>query len=196
MREGGGEERERERKRKTTHLLVPELNQPRLVHDDLVTLVLARLEQLREREPLPGHLIPIIGVHELIVVHAVGRVALDTLHRRLAAVQRNDIVDQALAGGRQRQALARVRRVVLVRVRLSGLEVLARGRSGDGPRRDGAGAGGHFAGDEWDELLLSVKEAMGWGKETGAEHAKGWGVQKEIILFWNSWGKYQDSDFQ
>ena len=70
-----------------THLFVLELNQQRLVLHDLVRFVLALLEQLGEREPLSRHLVPVVRVNELVVVHAVRRVALHALPGRLTRVQ-------------------------------------------------------------------------------------------------------------
>lgn len=71
---------------KGTYLSVLELNQSFFIHHDLIPLVLARLEQLRQREPLPRHLVPVVGVHELVVVDAVRGVALHALDRGFAAV--------------------------------------------------------------------------------------------------------------
>ena len=107
-------------------LLVAELDQVAVVDDDLVALVLGRVEQLGQREPLARHLVPVVGVHELVVVHAVRRVPLHPLHRRLAAVQRDDVVQQPLPRRRDRQRLGRVRLDVLLREGLARLELLAR----------------------------------------------------------------------
>ena len=59
----------------TPYLLVLELDEKRVVHDDLIPLVLALLEELREPEPLTGHLVAVVRVHELVVVDAVRGVA-------------------------------------------------------------------------------------------------------------------------
>lgn len=80
------------------HLLVLKLDQIPVVHHHLVPLAHALLEQLRQRKPLPRHLVPVVRVHELVVVHAVRRVPLHPLHRRLAAVERDDVVEQRLSG--------------------------------------------------------------------------------------------------
>ncbi len=79
------------------YLLVPELDQTRLILHNLVSLVFAILEQLRQRKPLPCHLIPIIRVYKLIVVHAVRRIAPHLLDGWLAAVEVDDVVDEGLA---------------------------------------------------------------------------------------------------
>ena len=97
----------------STYLRILKLNQIPIVHDHFVPLVLALLEQFRQREPLPGHLVPVVRVHELVVVHAVGRVPLDALDGRVAAVQRDDVVEQGLASGRERDRFRGVRRVVV-----------------------------------------------------------------------------------
>lgn len=89
-------------------------------------LVLGLLEELRQREPLPRHLVPVVGVHELVVVHAVRRVPFDPLDGGLAAVQRDDVVDEGLARLVQGQGLGWVRMPVLRRGRLADLEVLPR----------------------------------------------------------------------
>ena len=58
------------------YLLVLELDEERVVCDDLVALVLAAREELGEGEPLAGHLVAVVGVDELVVVDAVWGVAL------------------------------------------------------------------------------------------------------------------------
>lgn len=123
---------------KDTNLFVFELNQTRLILNNLVLLILAILEQLRQSEPLPRHLVPIIRVHELIVVHAIGRVPPHLLDGRLAAVEVDDVVDEGLALFREGEGLGRVRGVVFGRGRLAGFIVFAGGGSGDG-------GGFHFA---------------------------------------------------
>lgn len=65
-------------------LLVLELDEVAVVLDHLVPFVLGRVEQLGQREPLARHLVPVVGVDELVVVHAVGRVAFDAVDGRLA----------------------------------------------------------------------------------------------------------------
>ena len=80
-----------------TNLLVSELDQTRLVLDNLVFLVLAVVEQLRQSEPLPRHLIPIVRIDKLIVVHAVRCIAPHFLDGRFAAVEVEDVVDESLA---------------------------------------------------------------------------------------------------
>ena len=107
-------------------------------------MIRAVLEQLRQREPLARHLVAVISIHELIVVHAIGRVALDALDGRFAAVQGDDVLDEALAVRAQRQGARRVGRVVFGAVGLAGLEALAGGLRGAAGEVDGAGvlAGG------------------------------------------------------
>lgn len=130
-------ERRRERIR-DTHLFVFELDQTGLILNDFVLLIFAVLEQLRQSEPLPRHLVPIIGVHELIVVNAVGRLPPHLLDGRLAAVEVDDVVDEGLALLGEGERLGRVRGVVFGRGRLAGLVVFAGGGGGDG-------GGFHFA---------------------------------------------------
>lgn len=111
-----------------TYLFIPELDQSRLVDHDLIALALAGLEQLWQSEPLTGHLVSIIGVHELVVIDTVWCVPLDTLNCRLAAVKGYDIVDKALTGWRKLERLGRIRSVVLRRMGLARLELLAGSR--------------------------------------------------------------------
>ncbi len=54
-----------------TNLLVAELDQAGLILHDLVSVVCAVVEQLRKGEPLACHLVAIVGVDELIIVHAI-----------------------------------------------------------------------------------------------------------------------------
>ena len=121
------------------YLRIPELDQTRLIHHYLVPVVLARSEQFRQREPLPGHLIPVVGVHELVVVDAVGRVPLHALDGRLAAVERDDVVDEALPRGGELDRLRWVRRVVIRGGGLAGLVLLPRGLGVHGAGGDGVG---------------------------------------------------------
>ena len=106
----------------------------------------AVLETLRQPKPLARHLVPIVRIHELVVVHAVGRVPLHPLHRRVAAVQLQDVIDETLASRREGQRFRWIRLVVLCWVGLADLEVLAGGRGGDFGGRDVGcvGGGGHF----------------------------------------------------
>lgn len=76
-----------------------ELDQVPVVGNDLVPVALGALEQLRQREPLARHLVPVVGVDELVVVYAVRRVPLHALHRRLHLVQRQDVFHERLARG-------------------------------------------------------------------------------------------------
>jgi hypothetical protein len=45
-----------------TYLLILELDQVSVVLNDLVALVLARLEELGQSEPLSSHLVAVIGI--------------------------------------------------------------------------------------------------------------------------------------
>ena len=63
-------------KGESRYLLVLELDEERVVCDDLVALVLAACEELGEGEPLASHLVAVVGVDELVVVEAVWGVAL------------------------------------------------------------------------------------------------------------------------
>ncbi len=96
-----------------SNLRVPKLNQPPLIHHNLKPLVLARLEQLWQREPLPRHLVPVVCVYELVVVDAVCCVALHAFDGRLAAVERDDVVHEALAGRGERDPAGGVGCVVV-----------------------------------------------------------------------------------
>jgi hypothetical protein len=128
-------------------LLVLELDDLVVAADDLVALVLRpvhvvsiltsipstigtqtafqdlRFEQLRQSEPLARHLVAIVGVYELVVVDAVGRVAFHTFDRWLAGVEGDDIVDESLTGGREGKALAWVGSVVFGGRGLADLEL-------------------------------------------------------------------------
>jgi len=46
-----------------TYLLILELDQVPVVLDDLVALVLARLEELGQSKPLSSHLVTVVGVN-------------------------------------------------------------------------------------------------------------------------------------
>jgi hypothetical protein len=72
-------------------LLVLELDHVVVGAYHLVAFVYRRFEELRQREPLACHLVPVVGVHELVVVDAVGRVALYARNCRLAAVESDDL---------------------------------------------------------------------------------------------------------
>ena len=113
------------KKGESRYLLVLELDEERVVCDDLVALVLATCEELGEGEPLAGHLVAVVGVHELVVVHAVGRVPLYAAAGRLAGVEREDVVEQRLPRGREPYRLGWVRVVVVRRRRLADFKVLA-----------------------------------------------------------------------
>lgn len=153
-------------------LLVPELDQIPVVSNNLVPVAPRALEELRQRKPLAGHLVPVVGIHELIVVHTVGRVALDALHGGLHLVQRDDVVDERLARRRQAQRLGRVGLVVARLVRLAHLEVLA-GQRGVGREVDlarvvglleGRRGGGHCSGGGggFEGVLEGWCEAWSW----------------------------------
>lgn len=141
---------------KKPHLLMPKLNQIPIIRHHLPPMTLRPLKQLRQRKPLPRHLIPIIRIDKLVIIDAVRRIALDALDRRLHLVQRDDILDQGLARRRQRDGLGGIGRVVAGGVRLADFEVLA-GEGGvggevgfaavgvGGRRGGGGGGGGHGA---------------------------------------------------
>lgn len=93
-------------------MCVSELNKSRLILHNLISLVLTVLEQFRQRKPLPCHLIPIVRIHELIIIHAVRCIPLDLLDCGLAAVEVDDVVDEGLAIGREGDRLGGVRCVV------------------------------------------------------------------------------------
>lgn len=82
---------------KYTHLLVPELNQPWLINNHFVSLILAITEELRQRKPLPRHLVSVVGVHKLVIVDAVRSVSFDFFDGRSAAVQIDYVFDECLA---------------------------------------------------------------------------------------------------
>lgn len=122
----------RRARREDTNLLVSELNQTGFVLHNLVLLGLAILEQLRQSEPLPRHLVPVICIHELIIVHAIRCIPLHLLDGRLAAVKVENVIDESLALFREGKGLGGVWCVVLRGVGLAGLVVLARGGSRKG----------------------------------------------------------------
>ena len=109
------------------YLLVLKLDQIPIVLHNLIPLTNALVKQLRQRKPLPRHLIPIVRIHELVIIHTIRRIALHALDSRLTAVQRDDIVDEGLAGGVQRQGFGRVGLVVFGGGSLADFEVFAGG---------------------------------------------------------------------
>lgn len=150
------------------YLLVFELDQIFVVLHNLVPLAHTLLEQFRQRKPLPRHLVPIVRIHKLVVVHTIRRVSLHPLHRRLAAVQRDHIVDQRLARFVQGERLGRVRRVVFGRGGLPRFEVFA-GGGGVAGEVCGAGVGGG-GGHGW---------AGGGGEGAGVGFERGFGGRIE-----------------
>ena len=74
------------------YLSISELNQSRFIGDNLIAFRRAILETLGQSKPLACHLVPVICVHELVIIHAVRCVALDSLDGRSAAVELEDIV--------------------------------------------------------------------------------------------------------
>lgn len=72
-------------------MLVFELDQVGVGADDLVGFVDGGGEELGEREPLAGHFVAVVGVDELVVVDAVGGVALHALDGGLAGVEGDDL---------------------------------------------------------------------------------------------------------
>ena len=107
------------------YLLILKLNQAGLVHHDFIPLVHALLEQLREGEPLPSHLVAVVRIDKLVIVNTVGCVAFYTLDGGLAGVESDNIVNQSLACWRQLDALAWVGSIVLRCGSLADLELLA-----------------------------------------------------------------------
>jgi len=122
-------------------LLIPELDQSRLILHNLIPLTLARLEQLRQSKPLPCHLVSIVRIDELIIVNAVRRVSLHALNGRLAAIEGEDVVDKGLTGWRQWERLGGIGSIVFGWMGLAGLEVLTRCVGGDGSTGDWGGWG-------------------------------------------------------
>ena len=114
------------------HLLISKLNQAGLVLYNLVSFVLAIVEQLWEREPLPRHLVSIIRIHELIVVHTIGCIAPHLLDGRFAAVKVDNVINESLTLFGEGEGFGRVWSIVFGRVCLPGFIVLSRSRSGDG----------------------------------------------------------------
>ena len=102
------------------------LNNIPVVSDDLIAVTFGALEQLRQGEPLAGHLVAVVCVDELVIVDTVRRIALHSLHRRFHLVQSDDIVDQRLPRWRHRQRLARVRGVVAGRMCLADFKMFTR----------------------------------------------------------------------
>jgi len=72
----------------------------------------------------------VISIHELIIVYAIRCVALDALNSRLAGVEGNDVVDQALTGWREVEGLGGIGREVFRGGGLARLEVFAGRGSG------------------------------------------------------------------
>ena len=106
-------------------------------------MAFAIAEQFRQCKPLPGHLVPVVGIHKLIVIHAVWCVSPHLLHCRLAAVQIDDVVDEGLARLGEGNRFGWVGLVVVGWVGLAGLEVLAGGGGGNGGGFDLAVGGRH-----------------------------------------------------
>ena len=96
-----------------TYLCVSELNKSRFILHNLISLVLTILEQLRQGKPLPRHLISVVCIHELIIIHAVRCIPLDLLDCGLAAIEVDDVVDEGLAIGRERDRFRGVGCVVV-----------------------------------------------------------------------------------
>lgn len=72
-------------------LLVLELDEVGVGADHFVAFVYGGAEEFGEGEPLPRHFVAVVGVDELVVVDAVGGVALYALDGRLAAVECDDL---------------------------------------------------------------------------------------------------------
>ena len=111
-----------------TYLLILELDKVLVVDDDLVAEVFRILEQLWQSEPLAGHLVSIVGIHELIIIDAIGGIALDTLNGGFARIEGQDVVNQGLTGRRQWEGFRWVRGIIVAFCCLAGFEMLARKR--------------------------------------------------------------------
>ncbi len=108
-------------------------------------MICAVAEQFRQREPLPGHLVPVVCVHELIIVHTVTGVSLHFFNSGFAAVQIDYVVYKSLAGLRQGDGFGGIRAVIFSIVGLARLIIFAGGGGGDGGFFD-AGVCGHGEG--------------------------------------------------
>ena len=108
-----------------SYLFVPELYQASLIEDNLVALVFAVFEKLGQRKPLPRHLVPVIGIHKLIIVDTVRSVSLYFLDGWLAAVQVDDVFDERLAGWGKLDGLGRVWSIIFRGSRLARFILLA-----------------------------------------------------------------------
>ena len=117
----------RARREEDTDLLVSELNQAGLIFHNLILLGFAVFEQLRQSKPLPRHLVPIVCIHELIIVHAIRCIPLHLPNGRSAAVEIENVVDESLALFGVGLGLVWVWGVVFGGVGLAGLVILARG---------------------------------------------------------------------
>ena len=83
------------------YLLIFPLDQSRLICHDLKLVCCAETEQLWQCEPLASHFVPIICIHELIIIRAVRRISLHLLDGRFAAVKIKNIVHQCLSSWRE-----------------------------------------------------------------------------------------------
>jgi len=111
---------------KIADLFVLELDHLVVTADNLITFILGCFEELWQSKPLPGHLVSIIGIYELVIVDAVWGVSLYSLNCGFAAVQCEDVVDESLSGFAERQRLRRIGMPVFRCGGLADLEVLAR----------------------------------------------------------------------
>lgn len=117
---------------KRPSLFILELDQIGIVLGHLVSLILAVAEQLGQTKPLTRHLEAIIRIDKLVIVNAIRSVPLDSVNRRLAAVQGDNVVNQGLSLRRERQGFGFVGRVVCRIGGLARLKVFAGGVAGDG----------------------------------------------------------------
>ena len=141
---------------------VLELDEIAVVDDDLVAFVVALLEEFGEGEPLAGHLVAVVGVDELVVVDAIGGVALDTVDCDVAAVEGNYVVDEALAGGGEGEGLGGVWGIVIVRTGLTDFEILARGSAGVGEVCFAGVGGGHDGWTDGEQVMDRVYKGGDW----------------------------------
>ena len=85
------------------HLFVLKLYQILIIDHNLIPLTHTLIKQLRQRKPLPSHLVSIVRVNKLVVIDAVRRISLHAVDGWFTAVERDHIVDEGLARGGERE---------------------------------------------------------------------------------------------
>lgn len=85
------------------YLFILKLNNLIIAPHGLVSFIHTRLKEFWQREPLACHLISISRIHELVVIDAVWCVAFYAIDGRLAGVEGEDVVDQSLTRGTERE---------------------------------------------------------------------------------------------